>query len=200
MSKASTPAFAGDVFQGTPEERIRAWLDSSLIETGHPKAGVSLARLNPSVAVCPVRLRLSCSLLAQGWMETLIPDLKLHGISPSPPHPSVTFDFTVQPSHCNRLQNLHGGCISSIFDFCTTMPLVLINRPGHWQFLGVSRTLNVTYMRPVPSGEEILIECEIVHVGKKLATLKGTMRRKRDGAVMALCEHGKFNIDPEPQL
>jgi len=74
---------------------------------------------------------------------------------------------------------------------------VPIARPGFWLFAGVTRTLNVTYLRPVPQGEEILIECEVVHAGKRLCTLKGTMRRKRDGAVLALCEHGKVSIEPE---
>lgn len=46
-------------------------------------------------------------------------------------------------------------------------------------------------------GDEILIESEVVHAGRRLCTLKGTMRRKRDGAIMATCEHGKVNIDPE---
>lgn len=133
-------------------------------------------------------------------MAALVPYLKLESTNPTGPHPSCTFTYTVQPDNCNRLQNLHGGCAATLFDFCTTLPLCLINKPGYWQYMGVTRTLNVTYMRPVPAGEEVLIECEIVQVGKKLATLKGVMRRKSDGALISTCEHGKVNIDPEVKL
>ena len=125
-----------------------------------------------------------------------MPHLKLHSTNKEGPHPSVTFTYTVQADHCNRLQNLHGGCAATLFDFCTTMPLTLINKPGFWAYLGVTRTLQVTYIRPVPIGEEVFIECEILHAGKNLATMKGTMRRKRDNAVLCVCEHGKASIDP----
>lgn len=74
--------------------------------------------------------------------------------------------------------------------------LALINKPGFWFLLGVSRTLNVTYLRPIPANETVLIECEILQVGKRLSSLKGVMKRKKDGAIMATCEHGKFNTDP----
>jgi acyl-coenzyme A thioesterase 13 len=129
-------------------------------------------------------------------MNALLPHLTLESTSPSGPHPGATFAFTVQPDHCNRLQNLHGGCAATLFDFCTTLPLALVARPGFWLYLGVSRSLNVTYLRPVACGEPVLVECEIVQVGQRLCTLRGVLRRRRDCMVMALCEHGKFNTDP----
>ena len=70
-------------------------------------------------------------------------------------------------------------------------------RPGFWSYLGVSRTLNVTYLRPAPEGSTVLVECEIVGVGKRLCTVRGTMRRVEDGTVLMVCEHGKVNTDPD---
>ncbi|KAK1779091.1 HotDog domain-containing protein [Copromyces sp. CBS 386.78] len=131
------------------------------------------------------------------WTSSLIPHLKLLSSDPSLPHPKAFFRYIVQPQHCNRLGNLHGGCTATLFDYCTTMPLALVSKPGFWSYLGVSRTLNTTYLRPIPVGTEIFIECEVVAIGKRLATLSGKMRRAVDGALLATCEHGKFNTDPE---
>ncbi|KAH7017356.1 HotDog domain-containing protein [Ilyonectria destructans] len=162
------------LLNGTPDEKINTWLNLTKNDQGRLRAGE--------------------------WMRSLIPNLKLVSTNPAEPHPSCTFSYTVQPENCNRLDNLHGGCAATLFDFSTTLPLALVNRPGFWEFMGVSRTLNVTYMRPVPVGEEVLLECEIVQVGRKLATLRGVMRRRSDNALLAVCEHGKVNIDATLKL
>jgi acyl-coenzyme A thioesterase PaaI-like protein len=52
-------------------------------------------------------------------------------------------------------------------------------------------------MRPVPVGTEVLIECSITQIGRKLATLHGTMRRRKDNLLLATAEHGKVNIDAD---
>lgn len=93
--------------------------------------------------------------------------------------------------------NLHGGCTATLFDVCTTVALAPIAKPGFWAYAGVTRTLQVTYLRPMAQGDVVLIECEVVHAGKRLCTIKGTMKRKSDGAITATCEHGKVSIDPE---
>ncbi|KAL3417307.1 thioesterase superfamily protein [Phlyctema vagabunda] len=134
---------------------------------------------------------------ARGWGSDLFREnLKLISASKSP-RGSTTFAFTVSARECNRLGNLHGGCTATIFDICTTTALAPNARRGYWAFAGVSRTLNVTYLRPVPAGEQVLIESEVVHAGKRLCTIQGVMRRASDGAVLAMCEHGKVSIDPE---
>ncbi|KAH8889665.1 hypothetical protein GQ53DRAFT_689479 [Thozetella sp. PMI_491] len=130
------------------------------------------------------------------WTSSLLPHISLVAASSAQPHPKLVFAYTVQAEHCNRLGNLHGGCAATLFDFLTTMVLTQVNSPGFWWFLGVSRTLNVTYLRPMPLDQTFHFECEIVHVGKRLAALKGTAKRPSDGAVMAICEHGKVNTDP----
>lgn len=130
-------------------------------------------------------------------MKSCLPYLELHSWSlDDPKHPRVVYSYTVPKDNQNRMGNMHGGCTASLFDWCTTLPLCLMTKPGFWLFLGVSRTLNCTYLKPIPVGEKIFIECEIVSIGKTLATIRGVMKRQSDGDVLATCEHGKFNMDP----
>ncbi|KAK2028053.1 thioesterase superfamily protein [Colletotrichum zoysiae] len=170
MSK-EIPANFKSVFDAkTGEERIKAWLDLDKDDAGN--------------------------FASSSWMGPLTPSISLVSTSLAPA-PSATFAFTVRPEHCNRSGNLHGGAAATLFDALTTMALALVNdRPGYWQLLGVSRTLACSYLRPAPAGEECLVECEIVQVGRLLCHLRGTLRRKRDGSVLATCEHHKFNTDP----
>lgn len=91
------------------------------------------------------------------------------------------FELTIKEVHTNRLLNLHGGCAATIFDICTTTALAPIAGPGYWAFAGVSRTLNVTYLRPVPMGETVLIESEVVHAGKRLCKFAAERKGERGG-------------------
>ncbi|KAL8382696.1 hypothetical protein RB595_006469 [Gaeumannomyces hyphopodioides] len=109
---------------------------------------------------------------------------------------TATYRYTVPKSHCNRLGSLHGGAAATLYDFATTLPLVLISRPGFWEQMGVSRSLSVTYVRPAPAGTTILVECQVIAVGGRLCALRGVMRREDNGQVLSTCEHGKVNIDP----
>lgn len=134
------------------------------------------------------------------WSNLIVPHLTLQSVDTSLPHPRATFRLVVKPIYCNALQNMHGGCTSTIFDITTSMVLYLINRPGFWQYMGVSRTLNCTYLRPIPVGSTVDIDCDILQVGKSLTTLRGTMRSVDQdgklGSVLAVCDHGKVTIDP----
>ncbi|KFY18582.1 hypothetical protein V493_08498 [Pseudogymnoascus sp. VKM F-4281 (FW-2241)] len=106
--------------------------------------------------------------LGNVWGESICTtDLKVISATAKPTG-RVVFEYTCQASHANRLGNLHGGCASTIFDICTTTALVPISKPDFWSFVGVSRTLNVTYLRPVPVGETVIIECDVVAIGKRL--------------------------------
>ncbi|KAK7981237.1 hypothetical protein PG989_013694 [Apiospora arundinis] len=133
------------------------------------------------------------------WQMYIEPYLTVHSYALKP-HPTITFRMETQPMHANGSGNMHGGCTASVFDFCTSWPLHLISQPGTWQHLGVSRTLNCTYLRPVPIGATIDIQCEAIQHGAKMAVTRGMMRAvKPDGSlgpVLTICEHGKFNTDP----
>ena len=58
-----------------------------------------------------------------------------------------------------------------IVDMCTTMAQAPVARTSFWEFGGVSRTLSVTYLRPIPRNTEILIVCEVLQVGKAFGEL-----------------------------
>jgi acyl-coenzyme A thioesterase 13 len=77
----------------------------------------------------------------------------------------------VKSNHTNGFRNLHGGCAATLFDWTTTLAVCPISKPRFWNFKGISRTLNVTYLRPVPEGEVVLIENEVVHIGKRLCMI-----------------------------
>ncbi|KAF4631876.1 hypothetical protein G7Y89_g6253 [Cudoniella acicularis] len=107
----------------------------------------------------------------QGWGASLIHnDLRLVSASSNPGR--TVFSYTVKPSHCNRLGNLHGGCAATLFDICTTTALAPIAKEGFWAYAGVTRTLAVTYIRPVPAGDTVLIESEIPGSGMTLKWIR----------------------------
>ncbi|KKF94132.1 Thioesterase superfamily protein [Ceratocystis platani] len=83
---------------------------------------------------------------------------------------------------------------SSLFDVLTGITLLPVQRLGFWEFLGVSRSLNVTYLRPAFAGEVLTIDCEVVSVGQRLAHIKGTMRNAKD-EIIAMVAHDKANVD-----
>lgn len=135
------------------------------------------------------------------------PLISLHSVStPTPNTPAnpatfplplstTVFRYTVPHHHTNPMGNLHGGAAATIFDICTTLALAPISKPGMWMLGGVSRALNVTYLRPAPEGEKVLIVCDVVAAGRQMASTKASMVRERDGVVLSTCLHEKVNTD-----
>lgn len=109
----------------------------------------------------------------------------------------MVFSFTLPSAYANPFGNLHGAAHALIYDNCTTLALAAISTPGFWMLGGVSRVLDVKYVRGVAVGEKVTVECEVVHVGRQQAAIRGVLRDSR-GRVCSTCEHDKTNIDPPP--
>lgn len=93
--------------------------------------------------------------------------------------------------------NLHGGCAATLIDVLSTTILLGMSEPGKFSLGGVSRNLKVTYLRPVPTGTEVRLVCELVHVGKRLALLRAEIQKAGSGDLCVVGEHEKANTDPE---
>jgi acyl-coenzyme A thioesterase 13 len=89
--------------------------------------------------------------------------------------------------------SLHGGAVALIFDICTSTALTACAKEGFWDTGHVSRDLNCRYLRPVPAGQKIWIESEVVHLGKRLASLTGRIKNE-DGKVCYICDHQKAAV------
>jgi uncharacterized protein (TIGR00369 family) len=125
------------------------------------------------------------------------PNLKLISVDVDAKDPMIArtvFEFTVPQILCNAGGNLHGGAVAVVFDFCTSMTVTAVSKEDHWDAGHVSRSLNCQYIRPAPLGTVLLVESEVVHLGKSLGQLKATMRRKDDGKICYTCMHDKVQV------
>ncbi|OJD16849.1 hypothetical protein AJ78_03039 [Emergomyces pasteurianus Ep9510] len=113
------------------------------------------------------------------------------------PHPRNTYLLTVTEPFCNKVGALHGGCATTLIDVTSTGLLIALSKPGQFSRGGVSRALNVKFVRPAPMGVEVRIVNELVHMGKRLALVRSEIRRVDTGALCVVGEHDKVNTDPE---
>lgn len=111
----------------------------------------------------------------------------------------ATFAFNVPATYTNQPEGsssltTHGGAIATFFDMTTSLAIIACNMEG-WESLGVSRGLSVTYLRPPVEGQACLIEAEVIQIGRRLAVVRGVMKREADGVLLATCEHQKYMAD-----
>ena len=99
---------------------------------------------------------------------------------------------------CNLGGQLHGGAASTILDNLTSTVTHLVARKGFLDKGSVSRTLNLTFLRPVPLGTKCRVEADLMSAGRTLAHVRGVIR-DADGKVCVSCVHDKAVVQ-EPKL
>lgn len=99
------------------------------------------------------------------------------------------FTMNVTKDHCNKSKNLHGGMACTVLDNLTSTALLTLAKPGFLDAGHVSRTITMSYLRPVPLGSKVNIICEVVQAGRNTANLKGEIQL--DGKTCVTCVHDK---------
>lgn len=74
------------------------------------------------------------------------------------------------------------------------MAVAPLSKASGWHFGGVSRNLNVSYLRPVPCGIQVHVVCQVASLGKQLATITAKMQTE-DGKLLCLAQHDKVWVD-----
>ncbi|KAF2835438.1 hypothetical protein M501DRAFT_988961 [Patellaria atrata CBS 101060] len=138
-----------------------------------------------------------------GHDKCLVGALSLDSVTISPSdrnNVSSRWKLHVTPALCNLSGNLHGGAVALIFDMCTSMTIIPVTREGFWDTGHVTRSLNCTYLRAAPEGTRLVVECELVSIGKRTALLRGIMKREDDGKICFTCDHDRVAIIPTPDV
>ena len=96
---------------------------------------------------------------------------------------------------------MHGGAAGVIFDMSTTTALCPIAQPGYWEFMGgVTRTLNISYLKAVPLDTRVRLHSKVVSVGKQMAMIRGVMTSLDGGITYCTVEHHKVNAPVRENL
>ena len=127
--------------------------------------------------------------------------LALQGVKLTSASPGRTeWELTIESKHCNSANNLHGGCSATILDCLTSTTLVTMARPGYLENGHVSRTITMSYLRPVPNGTKVKIDCQFIAAGRTTANVQGQIKTM-DGKVCVTCVHDKALLPiPTPKL
>ena len=80
-------------------------------------------------------------------------------------------------------------------DMYTTTALAPISSPGYWDFMGgITRALNITYLRGIPADITVLLRSWVVQHGKTAALIRGEVLTEDGKKVYATAEHHKINV------
>lgn len=110
-------------------------------------------------------------------------------------HPTVIWRLTVKPHHTNLNNVLHGGCYGVIFDMATMSAMTPVQKHGYWDFMaGVTRTLNISFLKAVPVGTTILVKSRVIQHGRTMCLIAGELVSEDSKTVYATCEHHKVHV------
>lgn len=79
----------------------------------------------------------------------------------------AVMEVTVAEKHCNYFGGAHGGLIATLVDTVCFFPRPLLPSGR----LVTTTSLNVSYVRPAQVGDRLIARSELLHLGKRTASL-----------------------------
>ncbi|RFU33396.1 hypothetical protein B7463_g2952, partial [Scytalidium lignicola] len=113
---------------------------------------------------------------------------------------TADFELLIDEQYANINGVMHGGAAGVIFDMSTTSALGPLARKGFWDFLGgVTRTLNISYLKAVPIGTTVRLHSEVTQAGRTMAMIRGTMTSVDGKTIYCTAEHHKVAVPTQPK-
>ncbi|XP_034947232.1 acyl-coenzyme A thioesterase 13-like [Chelonus insularis] len=128
------------------------------------------------------------TLSVKGWGSSFLKNVEVI----SADNGNCVAEFTVGEEHLNDGGTLHGGCTSTLVDSISTYALMTKVIDGKNVHPGVSVDLHITLLKAAFPGDVIVIDAKTIRAGRTLAFLKVDLKKKNEGAVIALGSHTKF--------
>lgn len=103
---------------------------------------------------------------------------------------TAEFEFPIQPWQFNMDGgSLHGGIIATMFDFSLGILSGAINGLSY----NPTVELTTTYMRPIISGDSVIIKAKVINSGKSVTHLMGEAYVKGSDKIVACSKAMFFN-------
>uniref|UniRef100_A0A0K0F505 Acyl-coenzyme A thioesterase 13 n=1 Tax=Strongyloides venezuelensis TaxID=75913 RepID=A0A0K0F505_STRVS len=99
----------------------------------------------------------------------------------------VKVEMEVTDELTNPLGTLHGGCSATLIDCITTFACIATPQ----QKAGVSVDMTINYLSSAKVGDTIVVEGNILKLGKTLAFTQGNIYHKKDNNLIATGLHTK---------
>ncbi|OAL67340.1 hypothetical protein A7C99_1204 [Trichophyton rubrum] len=113
----------------------------------------------------------------QGYDRRFFEDIRLIDAEPSG---GATWEMDVTEYWSNLNGVMHGGACAVVF--------------------GVSRSLNLSYLKGIPTGTTIRIKCTTLQHGRTMAMLRGVIESVDGKIVYATAEHHKVATPAKPEF
>lgn len=108
---------------------------------------------------------------------------------------SIIYEFTPGQRYANLNNVVHGGALGVLFDMFTMTALGTVAGLDYWEFMGgVSRSINISFIRAIPTGRTVYFRSQVVQHGRTMAFLRGECTDESGRIVYATAEHHKVHV------